>query len=181
MSHQSVIASRLSGLRSQLEQIGAPVWELGEPKVLPKALLDLCREGTQLRQWVEEVAYIDLPTDTRLKVSFGWTLLNLDEIVEWRVGGVEYGAALVLDEVADAWMEDWVPILGHNDGVAVVDGSDQVHRLWWESGHRPFELDVAGIIDLLVSLLEDGTYVWDTEFGGFDFGKPEGHPILDYA
>ena len=114
-------------------------------------------------------------------VSFGWTLLNLDEIVEWRVGGVEYGADLVLDEVADAWREDWVPILGADNGAVVVDSSDQVHRLSWESGHRPFELDVAGLIDLLVSLLEDGTYVWDTEFGGFDFGKPEGHPILDYA
>lgn len=173
------MAERLERLRSALEAIGAPAWSPGPVREVPASVADRCRPGSQLAEWVGYVASIDLRWDARQKVAFGWSLLNVDEIAD-RLGlGIGYGRDLAYDGVDDAWGEDWVPVLGHNDGLVVVDGSDAVHRLWWETGDVPMGMDVAGLVDLLIALLEDGTYVWDTTHGAFDFGGAEGHPVLD--
>lgn len=181
MSRVNIVAERFGTFRSVLEGMGAPVWEQrDDPRPLPGALLDRCPLDSQRRDWVDEITQMSFAPGFSLRISFGWALATLDEIEDWRVAGVEYGKDLAADGVVDAWMDDWVPILGHNDGLVVVDRCDRTRRLWWEEGIAvALGVDVVGLLDLLIGLLRDGTYVWNAEFGGFDPGGVAGHPILD--
>lgn len=182
MPPEDRLERRFEELRAELERIGAPVWvRRDDHKEIPTVLVPLCPSGSQRSDWVSYIARTDLPSNASLRVAFGWSLLNLDEIVEMRTGGVKYGEDLAADGVADAWLGHWVPILWHNDGVVVVDHADQVSRLWWEADSpTPMGLDPAGLIDLFISLLRAGTYVWDAAFQGFDRPGAGGHPVLDF-
>lgn len=180
VSEQMTIHEHLERLRMELANVGAPVWTLSDPMSIPPVIAELCRPGTQRRAWAEEVSQMDLPVDARLKVAFGWNLSNLDEMVRDQQLGESYGKDLQREGVPDAWRSDWVPILWHNDGLVVVDDHDQAHRLWWEGGVSSLTVDLFNLVELLISLLANGTYVWDSESAGFGFGQARGHPILDF-
>lgn len=176
-SHQ--IADRLDRLRAALEGLGAPVWVQGSDREIPGPVSVRCAPGSQLSEWVAYLASSGLGWDARLKVAFGWSLLNIDEIADRLELGLAYGRDLAEDGVGGAWADDWLPVLEHNDGLVVADSADGVHRLWWESGSKSMGVDLAGLGELLVVLLVDGTYLWDAASGRFDLGDPEGHPVLD--
>lgn len=180
MSNQSV-AEKLEELRTVLSQQGAPVWQTGRATDMPDELAQLCPSGTQRREWVMAVSSMDFSSNLYLSVAFGWSLLTLAEILEWRNEGVAWGEEVAAEGLRGLWKPDWVPILGHDDGMIVVDEQDMTHRIFLDSSCESIGKDVVVLLGLLISLLRDGTYVWNHDRGVFALTTGQGHSVLDYG
>lgn len=175
------VTEKLRELRVALLEQGADVWKPGPVREIPDELADICPPGTQRHEWVRAVSRMDFPGNLYLSVAFGWSLLTLSEIQEWRTQGAAWGREIAEVGGAELWMPCWLPILGHDDGMIVVDEQDSVHRVFLDSTSESMGIDVVGLVELLIALLRDGTYVWNPNRNVFELSTGRGHPILDYG
>lgn len=180
MPYESV-DGKLRELRMALLEQGADVWQPGHVRDLPFELADICPPGTQRHEWVRAVSEMDFPGNLYVSVAFGWSLLTLHEVSEWRSRGAAWGQEVAEGGGAVPWRPSWIPILGHDDGMIVVDEQDSVHRLFLDSSLESMRIDVVGLIELLIALLRDGTYAWNPDRKVFELPTGRGHPILDYG
>lgn len=158
---ESVIERLLLGLTG----LGAPVPPVRSRPVsdIPHAVASRLVGGGERLTWIAEIVRVAFESEVPLRVAAGWWLIPVGEIESWIEGGYEYASEL--EEVGGrVWEDEWLPLLGNQDGVIFADGRDRVHKLWWENGEvQDLEVSVLDFGELLISAL--GEEAWNEKSG----------------